>query len=360
MLGNRPEQHNSIFLLARWTFLVAFAATLCPAATALRSPHFTIYSSSLTAKQAEATLARLEFLRTALTELHGPSWVPAAPLTVFVPASEKQWHRLAGNPAEQGYFLSGSRRHWIVVNPVAPFFVDVLSHEYLHAVIHHALPNIPTWFEEGICEYYSTLELEYKSGSSQILLGRPPARRLRQLQGVSQIDLASLSKARLDVDSYALAWAAAYVLWPAWQPGQDFPAKIPVGPFPLRRRPSRASFPNTEFLTLSPAATGEIEAALAQSFPKLALATPDNAEQEFLSGSRLLDAGQAAAALPILESACRQRPSQSTWWLTLALAYRETGRLSAARQTLDHALNSALNQTERDAAQALLKTLGSP
>lgn len=360
MLGNRPEQHNSIFLLARWTFVVAFAATLCPAATALRSTHFALYSGGLTAKQAESSLSRLELLRAALIELHGDSWVPSAPVTIFVPASEKQWHRLAGNSAEQGYFRSGSRRHWIVVNPMAPFFDDVLSHEYVHAVLHQALPNLPTWFEEGICEYYSTLELEHKSGKSELLLGRPPTRRLRQLRGVMQIELAALSRARLDVDSYALAWAATYVLWPSWQPGQDFPARIPVGPFPLRRRPSLLSPRTTELHALPAVAVREIEAALAASFPLLALPAADNAEQEFLSGSRLLDSGQPAAALALLESACRQRPSQSTWWLTLAFAYRELGRLSEARQTIERARSTAVNQTERDAAGALANSLGPP
>jgi tetratricopeptide (TPR) repeat protein len=80
-------------------------------------------------------------------------------------------------------------------------------------------------------------------------------------------------------------------------------------------------------------------------------------EEYFLRGSRLLDEGEASGALPLLEQAVQLRPSQSSWWLTLAQARAELQQWEAARQAANQALKSAANETERKAAQAFAAML---
>jgi len=105
-----------------------------PAPTALP----TAYVSPAAARQGERATERLEELRSSLAALRGPTWVPARPLQVWIPATERDWLQIASTPFEQGLYRSGTRRDWIVVNPAASNFIEVIGHEHIHAVLNHA------------------------------------------------------------------------------------------------------------------------------------------------------------------------------------------------------------------------------
>lgn len=361
MLGNLSLSDNSIFLYVRWiAVLFCFGSAQLLAQSALRSPNFIFYSSSSNLRPAELGLQRLEQLRSAILALHGPDWAPDKTIRIWLPRTEADWFKIANQSSEQGVFLADQRQDWIIANPAAPNFLEVLSHEYIHAVLHRSLPNLPTWFEEGICEYYSTLTLRNKKNRTEVLLGRPPGRRLQSLRGIDTIRLKDFTQGKLTADAYALAWAAAYQLWPDYKVGKQFPDSVPVGPFPIRTKEIDFKAPTLTLSPLSPTEIRELEIEFASRVPAVAIPQGDAASQAesiFLEGLRLSDSGQHQTAAPLLERACTLRPSNSTWWHALALAWIESSQPDKARAALDKAISSATTPQEKAAAEALANRL---
>ena len=362
MLGNLSCLHNSIFLSVRW-FAVLYcflAGWQLSAQTAIRSKHFIFYSTPENLKTAERGLQRLEELRAAIQALHGKQWASTSPLRIWMPANEAAWKKFTATNAEQGIFVSGQGQDWVVVNPWSQNFLEVLSHEYIHAVLNRTLPNLPTWFEEGICEYYSNLLLRRKGARFEVVVGQPPARHQRLLDGIPSIDINQLARQPMRIDAYASAWAVAYHLWPGYRAGDKFPAKLSIGPFSPRTIPIDFEAPEQTQSLLSRKEINELELEFRNQFPNANQPVETEtaqAEANFLEGLRLSDLGQTLQAIPLLEKACALRPSNSTWWNALALAYQENKQTSEARQAIEKALATAKNETESAAAKSLQKSI---
>ncbi len=330
------------------------------AQTAIRSRHFIFYSTPQNLKAAEQGLHRLEELRAAIQALHGVQWVSTSPLRIWMPANEAAWKKFTATNAEQGIFVSGQGRDWVVVNPWSQNFLEVLSHEYIHAVLHRTLPNLPTWFEEGICEYYSNLLLRRKGARVEIVLGQLPERHRQILEGMLSIDIDQLAGKPMTIRSYAPAWAIAYHLWPGYKSGDSFPAKLSIGPFSPRTISIDYMAPELTQSLLSRREINELEIEFRNQFPSAnqpVEAETAQAESVFLEGLRLSDLGQIMQAIPLLEKACLLRPSNSSWWNALALAYQENKQTSEARVAIEKAIATAKNETESAAAKSLQRSL---
>jgi tetratricopeptide (TPR) repeat protein len=361
MLGNLSFLNNPFFLSVRWFAAIfwLFAPAL-NGQTALRSQNFIFYSAAASLQLVEQGLFRLEHLRAAIQAIHGADWVASSPLRLWLPRKEADWLKLVDNKLEQGQFLSGPRHDWIIANPAAPNFLEVLSHEYIHAVLHQKLPNLPTWFEEGICEYYSTLALRNKGHSTELILGLTPTRHKGPLSRLKSLTIPTLENQPPTASDYALYWALAYHLWPTWQPTTPFPTTIAINKFPVRIRTVDLLNPNSTTATLTPQEIKEIQIEFHNQFPAWNPATlgPDDAaEPTFLEGLRLSDSGQHKDAIPKLERACQLRPSSSSCWYALGFAYSEANQPTEARQALQRAISTAANDTERTSAQTLLNSL---
>jgi len=362
MLGNLSLLNNSIFLSVRWIAVLCLSWLAAPVAaqTALRSQHFIFYSNASTVRQAELGLSRLEELRAVILAIHGPDWAPERPLRIWLPRNAADWMKIASDSTEEGVFLSSGRNEWIVLNPAATSYLEVLSHEYMHAVLHRTLPNLPTWFEEGICEYYSTVALRTRIGGTAAIVGRPPGERLKMLRGIDTITLNQLETGMTTTNAYALAWAAAYHLWPEYRPGQTLPKTIPAGPYPMRSIPIQWQPPVVDFSALTPIEISELEVEFLNQVPRSGLtvnAPAAKAESIFLEGLRLSDSGKSKESIPLLELACRLRPSNSSWWHALAFAAKEAADVELARQAAAKALATALNPQEKSAAEAIATSL---
>jgi tetratricopeptide (TPR) repeat protein len=57
---------------------------------------------------------------------------------------------------------------------------EVVYHEFAHYLLRQNFHSLPTWLSEGLAEFYSTFAIDEKKG--QIIVGLPPARRLRDLR----------------------------------------------------------------------------------------------------------------------------------------------------------------------------------
>ena len=361
MLGNLSFLNNPFFLSVRWFAAIfwLFAPGL-NGQTALRSQNFIFYSDAASLQLVDQGLFRLEHLRAAIQAIHGADWVSASPIRLWLPRNEADWFKLVTNRFEQGQYLSGPRHDWIIANPAAPNFLEVLSHEYIHAVLHQKLPNLPTWFEEGICEYYSTLSLRNKGDSTELILGLTPTRHKGTLSRLKSLPIPPAESQPPSTSDYARYWALAYHLWPTWKPDTSFPTSIAIGKFPERITTVEKLKPNTTTAVLTPQEIKELQVEFHYQFPAwnpATLGTDDAAEPTFLEGLRLSDSGQHKDAIPKLQQACQLRPSSSSCWYALGFAYSEANQPTEARQALQRAISTAVNITERTSAQTLLNSI---
>ncbi|WP_394830984.1 hypothetical protein LVJ94_31195 [Pendulispora rubella] len=146
--------------------------------TEVASPHFTL-RTDLDAKTAQDVSSQLETIFSSLLELGFDS--------ALGPATEMRTH------IDLVYFRNGDeyrrvapklsvgefRRelHDFERTPLALFYGDfvqrtreIVQHELTHFFVHAHYPQAPIWLDEGLAEYFSTLELT--DGSA--VLGRPP------------------------------------------------------------------------------------------------------------------------------------------------------------------------------------------
>jgi tetratricopeptide (TPR) repeat protein len=96
----------------------------------------------------------------------------------------------------------------------------IVFHEYAHYLVHlNSRAQLPIWLNEGLAEFYSTFEPDYKGRG---LVGRPPTNRLRELRGVHWIplrevvsppDMEKLWRSNEQIALfYAEAWALVHYL----------------------------------------------------------------------------------------------------------------------------------------------------
>ncbi len=371
---------NSIFLLARWWHrgLSALVLTLSvgalagqstsiavsPAvpAYALESPHFRIVAAPRAVRAAEKALQHLEKIRAALIELHGESWSAEGVLHVWLPEDRRQFRAAVREDYEQGVFLSGPRLNWIVIHPDAAKPEEVLTHEYLHAILHRNYRGLPRWIEEGVCEYYASLRLVTRKYRDYWEAGVPPGNRLAVLSRSEEFDVKRLSGRDFPPEAYAWAWAHIHLAardadlptllaalatkstamkWRMPSASAEFPARLWPATKPAPASPRRL----TEHEAL------ELRALAAEAFETLG--GPPQGEAEFLEGVRLFDEGKTLDARPVIERAVRLRPAQSTWWLTLAYVYAELDLPFEFEGAIAKAFQTAANGTERSAAESL-------
>ena len=180
------------------------------------------------------------------------------------------------------------------------------------------------------------------------------------MEDLPSIDIEQLARQPITINTYAPAWAIAYHLWPSYKAGDKFPSKLSIGPFSPRTIPIDYLPPEKAQSLLSRKEINELEIEFRNQFPSSNQpieAAVSLAESTFLEGLRLSDSGQTGQAIPFLEKACALRPSNSSWWNALALAYQENKQFPETRIAIKEALAMAKNETETSAARSLQKAL---
>src|SRR6185503_2558000 len=128
------------------------------------------------------------------------------------------------NANTAGYFQPGPDVNYITLeltsdlnNEQDPF--AIILHEYTHLLIRNTSGNVPTWFNEGLAEYYSNFSI---TSDQKVVVGRPIAShvyRLRDnkmlpLRTLFQVDPKSSYYNERDKQSifYAESWALVHYL----------------------------------------------------------------------------------------------------------------------------------------------------
>ncbi|HEV7684195.1 MAG TPA: FimV/HubP family polar landmark protein [Pyrinomonadaceae bacterium] len=192
--------------------------------TSVRSKNFLLVGNA-NEKDLRRVGARLEQFREVFSHLFTNLKISSpVPTTVIVFKNDESYRPFKPNANTAGYFQPGPDVNYITLeissdvnNEQDPF--AIIFHEYTHLLIRNTSGNVPTWFNEGLAEYYSTFSI---TDDQKVVMGRPIANhvyRLREnkmlpLRMLFQVDQKSAYYNERDKQSifYAESWALVHYL----------------------------------------------------------------------------------------------------------------------------------------------------
>ncbi|MFZ0063965.1 MAG: tetratricopeptide repeat protein [Pyrinomonadaceae bacterium] len=174
-------------------------------------------------KEVRQVANRLEQFREVFTRLFPKAkFIAPVPTTVVVFKNDKSYSPFRSNQNIAGYFQPGPDVNYITLTTEVrgeqdPF--TVIFHEYTHLLVNSTLGNVPTWFNEGLAEYYSSFNI---SEERKVTLGKPISHHVYLLRERKMLPLPTLFQ--VDHDSphynerekqtifYAQSWALVHYL----------------------------------------------------------------------------------------------------------------------------------------------------
>lgn len=130
--------------------------------TSLRSKNFFLIGNG-SEKEIRQVATRLEQFRDVFTRLFSNAkFNSPVPTTVIVFKSDSSYRPFKiGNAI--GYFQPGPDINYITLTAEqqgvqSPF--QIIFHEYVHLLVNNTMGDVPTWFGEGLAEYYSTFDID--------------------------------------------------------------------------------------------------------------------------------------------------------------------------------------------------------
>ncbi|HJR08864.1 MAG TPA: tetratricopeptide repeat protein [Pyrinomonadaceae bacterium] len=225
-----------ILFLALLVCLLVVPASAKDTWTSVRSKNFQLIGNA-SEKDIRQVATRLEQFRFVFSLLFPKANLTSTvPTTVVVFKNDSSYRPYkpvyGGKVADHiaGYFQPGPDVNYITLtterreeNPYA-----VIFHEYVHFIVDNNLGDPPTWFNEGLAEYYSTFEIEKdrevllgKQITNHILLLREKSMRLEDLLRVTRRSPAYNERDKTGV-FYAQSWALVHYLLQSNQ-GQRVP-----------------------------------------------------------------------------------------------------------------------------------------
>lgn len=286
-------------------------------------------------------------------ELAAGGAAPGRPVRVMLFRSGRDFAPFRRGEAHRGLYLAGIERDWILLPDSGGETERAARHELVHLRLRRAGARPPAWLEEGLADYYSTLE----PGGGRIRLGRAPAAHARLLRNGDWLDAARLSGFRPEEARggetglfYAQSWAL--VRWMMLEGGGA--ARVAAMLALLDAGRSRqAAFEETYGMPLE-AALGRARQLMARLAPdaapdvRAATATPHGISiarepappplPDLLRAEALLDAGQQREAERLAQETAQRHPgSAAAETLLGALALRKDG-FEEARAHLERAI----------------------
>ena len=136
---------------------------------------------------------RLEQFREVFTRLFPKAkFTSPVPTTVVVFKNDKSYSPFRSSSNIAGYFQPGPDVNYITLTTEVrgeqdPF--TVIFHEYTHLLVNSTLGNAPTWFNEGLAEYYSSFSI---SDDRKVMLGKPISSHVYLLRESKMLPLPTL------------------------------------------------------------------------------------------------------------------------------------------------------------------------
>ncbi|MDQ5844315.1 MAG: DUF1570 domain-containing protein [Acidobacteriota bacterium] len=188
----------------------------------MRSKNFLLVGNA-NEKEIKQVALRLEQFREVFSHLFkGVVFNTPVPTTVVVFKNDSSYRPFKPHANTAGYFQAGEDVNYITLTTELHGEQDpfaVIFHEYTHLLVNNTLRNPPTWFNEGLAEYYSTVKI---ADDQKFVLGSPIASHvylLREkkplpLRTLFQVDQKSPYYNERDKQSifYAQSWALVHYL----------------------------------------------------------------------------------------------------------------------------------------------------
>ena len=188
----------------------------------VRTDHFRFFSNA--GKAATRRVAvDLEELRAVLAELTDYELQSPIPTLIYVFKHDRSFEPYKilyqGKAAAiSGYFMAREDANYIAINADSRDASGIVFHEYVHYVSANNLGYLPTWFSEGLAEFYSSFEVI----DNTVYIGLPIMSHLAVLRGSMPIPLDQLLAVDHDSplynerdrkgDFYAESWALVHYL----------------------------------------------------------------------------------------------------------------------------------------------------
>lgn len=348
---------RSLPAVARQTLVLAVIAPLTGAA----SPAWYRFQARPWELYTDAGERRGEQLLRQLVEAHAAlratapelAAAPARPLRVILFRSNGGFEPFRRGENHRGLFLAGIETDWILLPDSGGETARAARHELAHRMLRRAAARPPTWLEEGLADYYSTME----SDSGRLRLGRAPAGHAQLLRDEAWMDAARLlslqpedARRRQAGLFYAQSWAL--VRWMMLEGGgaarvAAMLARIGAG------RSQEAAFAETFGMApevalerarllaarIPPDAAPDVRvAAVETAGTKIAREPVPPALAEVLRAEALLDAGHEREAERLARETARRHPDSAALETLLgALALRRS-EYETARTHLERAI----------------------
>src|SRR5580765_45831 len=165
----------------------------------MSSAHFAVLTDAPISKGEQINL-RLEQMRSVLGhQLMKSKLHLSLPLDIICVKSDDEYIQIApvrdGRPiSSTGFFLHGDDRNYIVLNLADDQSWQTITRDFFHLFLIYNYPPTPSWFDEGLVEYLSSLQLS----DEEAMMGADPGSYLATLNSQPWIPLPELFATRLD------------------------------------------------------------------------------------------------------------------------------------------------------------------
>ena len=176
----------------------------------IASPHFEIYTDS-GERTARRVLTRFEQAHRVLSSIGGKA--PAAVETrILLFSSARDYATVRPAAHVPAFYQSGPDRDYIVMSSSGELD-RIILHEYTHLILNHTWGRLPQWLEEGLADFYSTMDATIGAPVEPhvMTLARTKWLTADQLASVTQKSEYYNEAAKTGI-FYAQSWALAHML----------------------------------------------------------------------------------------------------------------------------------------------------
>ncbi|MGH9618559.1 MAG: tetratricopeptide repeat protein [Bryobacteraceae bacterium] len=195
----------------------------------LKTPHFEMYTTN-GAKQGTKALKVFEQVRYFFMQENPSKTAPATPVRIIAFRNETQYKPYRFNEGAFAYYQRGRKCDYIVMQDISSEHYRAAIHEYTHLIVEHLGLHLPIWQNEGLADFYSSLE----SKGNKAEVGAPLPGRVMILRTQPWLPLSVLLNVGRDSPYYnernkmsifyAESWALTHMLEMSKQYGSNFPA----------------------------------------------------------------------------------------------------------------------------------------
>jgi Flp pilus assembly protein TadD len=185
--------------------------------TGQATAHFAIFTAQHGGGGREL-LERLEMARLFFEKTGWASRDLKQPLSILAFNSEKEFDAYRPISSAFAFYQHTREGDFVLMRSLEPEHYSAVVHEYTHFIVEHSGLKLPIWLNEGLADFYSTLE----SRQAQAIVGGAPAGREETLRHNDWMDWQALTA--VDHDSpyyrqldrmrifYSQSWALVHLL----------------------------------------------------------------------------------------------------------------------------------------------------